>query len=67
MREVDTVRGKLQCLHCNLASGQTTIRNLRGKNASVAGFPDQEGLGMIVADIGSLCVRLTFLRRSQGV
>jgi hypothetical protein len=38
MREVDIMRGKLQCVHCNLTSSQITIRNLQRKNASVAGF-----------------------------
>jgi len=38
MMEVDSVRGKLQCLHCNLVPGQDTNRNLRCKNASFVGF-----------------------------
>jgi hypothetical protein len=38
MREVDIVRGKMQCLYCNLATSQITISNLHRKNALVAGF-----------------------------
>jgi hypothetical protein len=38
MREVDIVRGKLQCLHCSLTTSRITIRNFHGENASFGGF-----------------------------